>query len=203
MKGWDPEWRCFSLVLKDRTVDFACLDESDTIACILGLQSAVRGPKGYTLLELRRHINRIKAADDNTKAIASLKPWGRSTMKREADVIAKLERPRRTPSSSPAPSSRSSASSHSRSDSRKDNKRSGASRGSGTAAGAAQNVVWHKTWHSRGHGSGKAPWEPPEGLVTDGQRLTAVIERIRTGSTWPLGDLSLAPGPEDASQTYL
>ena len=86
MKGWDPEWRCFSLVLKDRTVDFACLDESDTIACILGLQSAVRGPKGYTLLELRRHINRIKAADDNTKAIASLKPWGRSTLQREAGL---------------------------------------------------------------------------------------------------------------------
>jgi hypothetical protein len=89
--GWDPAWRCFSLLLAGRSVDFACLDEADTEHCVLGLQSATRGPTGFSQAELRRGIGRMKAAD--TRGLASLKPWGRSTLQREAAMIARLEGP--------------------------------------------------------------------------------------------------------------
>ena len=89
LKRWDPECRCFSLILSGRSVDFACMDTEDTIACILGLQSAVRGAKGYTQADLAQRIEAIKAVD--THAVSSLKPWGRNTMQREKDTVKREE----------------------------------------------------------------------------------------------------------------
>ena len=63
-KSWDPAWRCFSLVARsgDRTYDFTVMQDSDVVFTILGLQSAVRGAKGYTCQKLEQQIRDMKIA---------------------------------------------------------------------------------------------------------------------------------------------
>lgn len=65
-KSWDPAWRCFSLVGRNgaegRTYDFAIMQDSDVVFTILGLQSAVRGAKGYTTKKLEQQIRDMKIA---------------------------------------------------------------------------------------------------------------------------------------------
>jgi hypothetical protein len=70
-KRWDPEHRCFSLICGSRCFDFACMDEADTTACVLALQSAIRGARGYTRGVLAGHIQQMQAVD--TMGIKSLK----------------------------------------------------------------------------------------------------------------------------------
>lgn len=63
-KSWDPPWRCFSLIARDgtRSYDFAVINDSEVVRCFLGLQSAVRGAKGYSVAALKEQIVAMKQA---------------------------------------------------------------------------------------------------------------------------------------------